>query len=253
MMRKIKYQCSSLLLLTLLTIVFFSCDALAGSFKVNPLKLEFGTGKKSTVLDVRNTSDREITVQIETRQWTQGVSGEDLYEETKDLVFFPRIVTLKPGEKRVVRVAFQGKRSEKTELSYRLFVQELLDRSQEKNTLSFALRLSIPVFVQGTSSHNEIKLSSAVVEKGKAKITLNNVGDNHVMVNHLQLTGLNENQRELFFHEEKGWYVLPGAENRFELALSQQECDAASRLELAAQTTVKTVVAHIQKENIHCQ
>lgn len=225
----------------------------AASFKVNPLKLTFSPQSRSAVLDVVNTSDRKISVQVDARSWGQDSSGKDIYQYTEDLVYFPKIVTLSPGEKRVVRLAFRGERNQQHEQSYRLFIEELVDRSQESTALSFALRFSIPVFVQSKGMKATISVAEAGVDDGVANITLSNTGTEHVMVKHLHLTGLNEQQKALFHKQEKGWYVLPGVKNQFQLALSDQHCQQANSLELAARTSVKTVVTRIEKDQIRCR
>ncbi len=50
----------------------------------------------------------------------------DLYEATDELVFFPKLLVLKPDESRMVRVGIEGIPPEK-EKAYRIYLEELPD------------------------------------------------------------------------------------------------------------------------------
>ncbi|MDH5545197.1 MAG: fimbria/pilus periplasmic chaperone [Gammaproteobacteria bacterium] len=224
----------------------------AASFKVNPLKLEFSQNTRTSILELSNTSNGSVTLQIDARKWMQDASGTDVYDEADEIVFFPRIVTLKANEQRTIRIGFNGTRDAQKEMTYRIFVEELVSRSERNQALNFALRFSIPLFIQPEREKVEVALSGASVKNGKASVVLENRGNQHVIVKQFQVTGLDRNQHEIFFHESKGWYVLSGNHNAFSIKLSDQECGRSEFLELTTRTSAKTLVARVPKEQIGC-
>ena len=97
---------------------------MAGSaFKVTPVRVTF-SGPSSTLLTLKNESDQPLRFQISSFVWSQDAKGAMQLTPTEDIVFFPALLSLNPGEERKVRVAatVAAKEVEKT---YRIFFEEL--------------------------------------------------------------------------------------------------------------------------------
>ena len=233
-------------------VALFSSQAQSAAFKVNPLKLSFSPDTKTTALEVVNTSGAALTLQVEAKKWIQNSSGEDVLQNTKDILFFPKIVTLKKNEKRVVRVNYRGGRVENKEKSYRLFVQELVDRSRLGAALNFSLRFSIPIFITPNDATANVKVLGIETDGDVMNVVVENKGMAHSLINKIQLTGLDGRHKELFFKEGKGWYVLSESSNSFQISLTQNECNQAEFIELAARSAVKTYVTRLRKNEILC-
>ena len=76
----------------------------AATFSVNPTQI-FLTGKSgSALLTLRNDSSELLRFQLSAFSWQQSASGELQLGPTKDVVFFPALLSLKPGEERRVRI-----------------------------------------------------------------------------------------------------------------------------------------------------
>src|SRR5712691_182471 len=123
----------SLALMTMvLGLVLQAETSRASAFKVTPVRVTF-SGPSSTLLTLRNESDQALRFQITSFAWWQDASGAVQLAPTEEIVFFPALLTLKPGEERKVRVAatVAAKDVEKT---YRIFFEELppLETPKEK-------------------------------------------------------------------------------------------------------------------------
>ena len=79
--------------------------ACAGQFTVQPTRLELGAPQRSGALTLRNESPTPLSFRIQGLRWTQDADGQERYGEAPELVYFPRLLTLPPGEAAVIRVA----------------------------------------------------------------------------------------------------------------------------------------------------
>src|SRR4051794_9617959 len=100
-------------------------SAEASAFTVTPVRILLGRGANSALLNVRNDSTDAIRFQISLKAWNQAPDGEMQLTDTNDLVFFPSMMELAPGEEKKVRVGSAFKAPVTTERTYRIFFEEL--------------------------------------------------------------------------------------------------------------------------------
>jgi len=217
-------------------VMIFPLQSMAGAFKVFPLNLQFDQGTKTASLKIVNTDERAVTVQLEGSVWKQdATTGEDGYDDTKDILFFPKIVKIEKGEERVVRIGFTGSFPAKGEKTYRLFIQELPPQTPTGGTLSFLLRLSIPLFVVSGELGAQPVLEKTSLSKGSVFLSVKNKGNAHAIVGAMEARGLGANNEELFRQEAQGWYVLPGVSRVFRIPLRDAPCDKAKTIAVRAE------------------
>src|SRR5216684_4497892 len=87
--------------------------------------------------------------QVTSFAWSQDASGAVQLAPTEDIVFFPALLTLKPGEERKVRVAATVAAKD-VERTYRIFFEELppLERPQNLGAqVRILTKMGIPIFV----------------------------------------------------------------------------------------------------------
>src|SRR5215472_10970117 len=65
-------------LAALASLVFISATAEAGSFQVNPIRVDLGKGASTAAITVRNDGDAPVVVQASVMAWTQS-DGQDAY------------------------------------------------------------------------------------------------------------------------------------------------------------------------------
>lgn len=217
-------------------VVAFPLQCEAGAFKVFPLSLQFDQGTKTASLKISNVDESPVRIQLEGMIWQQDeVTGADTYGETKDILFFPKIVTVERGSERVVRVGYKGSFPSGGEKTYRLFMQELPAPTPSGAALNFLLRLSIPLFVVSGGLDARPVLEKTTLSNGAIYLTVRNSGTTHALVNLMEARGVGVNNEEVFRREGRGWYVLPGVSRTFRVGLQDAPCDQAKRIAIRAE------------------
>ncbi len=123
------------------------CLTHAGSFSINPVRIELSGTRPTALVQVKNTGDAPVTVQLSTLAWSQA-GGEDHMERSRDLLATPPVFTLAPGAVQAVRVGALRKPDPATESTYRLLLQEIPSANPPVlNGLQVALNVSVPVFL----------------------------------------------------------------------------------------------------------
>jgi len=208
--------------------------AWSGAFKVTPIKVFLEAKTKTTSFTITNEGEEPITVEISAVSWGQGETGEDRYDATKDLVVFPKVVTLNKGEERLIRLGNQSRASGEREATYRIFAKELPVTKPGEIGLRMALQMSIPVFVAPLKQKKKHEILDSQLFDGKIAFTIRNDGNAHLQVGKILATGLNEGGVEVFSKEASGWYVLAGKSRRFAIEVSREECLRAKRIRIEA-------------------
>src|SRR5512143_3864256 len=117
----------------------------SANFSISPTSLELAGGVKSGVFSVINSGEDKVNCQIDVKEWSQDADGRDVYTAAKDIVFFPKIMTVEPNEQRAVRIGIKSPPSLQ-EKTYRLFVEEIPSQkkaSEQKETGKITVGLTI--------------------------------------------------------------------------------------------------------------
>lgn len=153
----------------------------AAAFSVDPTLIRLSTRSSSRLLLVRNESDQAVRLQLSAFAWAQSVDGEMQLQPTEDLIFFPALLTLEPGQERRVRVgttAIFGT----VEKSYRLFLEELPPepRGGDQGAAVHVLtKMGIPVFLLPPVSRAQATLRDMGLTGGTLTFQLANGGTVH--------------------------------------------------------------------------
>ena len=79
-----------------------------------------------------NEGEESVTVQLEAMEWSQDANGVDQYFTTKDLVIFPKIVSLVKAEDRIIRLGYQGRPAIARERTYRIMYKNCQSRHPDR-------------------------------------------------------------------------------------------------------------------------
>jgi fimbrial chaperone protein len=202
--------------------------ASAAEFSVYPISMQFEPGARAAVVGVTNSEKRPLRFQISLVEWTQDAAGVDVYVPSDDLIFFPRQLTIPPGEKNIVRVGPKHKASG-PEKTYRLRVEELAEAHPEDtvSTLRMTITFAIPVFLGALEAKPQLTLEPLKLQGGKLTATLKNTGNARFRITSLDLAGADG-----YTQQAAGWYLLTGASRQYTMDIPPDICRAQKHLNL---------------------
>jgi fimbrial chaperone protein len=226
---------------------------MASGMRVSPLMLEFGAEKSSAMVKIFNGGTNKLMVQLEALSWSQGLDGQDQYEPTSDIVFFPRIFSVDPGGQRNIRVGFQGKPLTEGQKAYRLYVQELPVEEPGQVAMRFAVRMGIPVFASFGQPKTAWGIGEAGIDAHSIRVEVENSGNRFVRVSDIKIIGRGVGGGDLFTLSEAGWYVLAGRKRHFRLRLAEGACQQLASIELAVTSGNETRNKHVDQTGLACE
>ena len=185
--------------------------ALAGSFAVTPIRLDFAPNVRTGAITVVNSDTDKLGFQVKLLRWTQDAKGEDVYEESKDLTYFPRLMTLEPEARRVIRLGTQAGAPD-VEGSYRLAIEEMPGPREpgSGSAVAVQVRFAVPIFLVPKQPKFAAEILG-LAQRGKTlRFTLANRGNQHVKLEELSLM-----RGDQLVASASGWYVLAGAQREF--------------------------------------
>lgn len=230
--------------------VIFSYPPPAGAniFSVNPIRIYLSSKSTSALLTVHNDSSEKLRFQVTVFAWDESPNGETILTETEDILFFPVLMTIGPGQERKIRVGTSVPFAAQ-EKSYRIFVQELppeqkLNQSKQNVSLRMLTRMAIPIFLEPGSPRPIVALEDMSIADGKFLFNLKNTGNVHFLPQKVQVKVLSENGAALIDKELPNWYVLAGGMRAYAVDVPKAVCSSIRsfhiRIELGDKTLEKT-------------
>jgi fimbrial chaperone protein len=219
--------------------LFAWASAQAGEFSVNPIRLDLGPAARSGALTVTNDGKIPLGFQLQAMEWVQDDQGKDQYLETRDLIFFPKILTVEPGQEGVVRVGIKAPivPSEKT---YRIFIEEMpgnAQRSDAKGTqIAFLIRFGAPVFVEPVKAEDGLEVTALKMAGGALTFQARNSGNRHQMVQAIELRGTDAAGKEVYATKLADRYILAHAAKPYTASIAAEPCSKLASLEIEIRT-----------------
>jgi fimbrial chaperone protein len=236
--------------------LFLSVAAVQPAFalKVVPFVAEFeprGAGANRT-FQVENDTGQPAAVQLTMVHRDMDENGQEkLVEDDKNFVVFPAQLVLLPHESRAVRVQWLGDPNPKSELTYRLIIEQLpvqLGKVPPRaGQVRITLRYETAIYVVPAGAKGAIAVEKAGAVRGAnganmLALTLRNTGTAHVILENpvVSLKGGSATVSLSGDRQLKGLVsenVLPGHTRRFLLpwpkSLPQGPIEAAIKLSAA--------------------
>jgi len=227
--------------------------ALGGEFRVTPIRLELDRTSKSSVITVTNDSEADLNVQMRAFEWSQDAEGKDTYTETQEIVFFPKIMTLKKDENRIIRVGIKIP-AVKKEKTYRLFIEEIPRQEERKGAgISMVIRFGVPIFVKPLSEEPAGEISGAELSAGKVALTVLNTGNVHFFIKAIKLSGVDGAGENVYSQELSGWYLLSEAARTHESSVPEDVCDEIKILNIEVVTDRLTLDGQVEVKEGMCE
>jgi fimbrial chaperone protein len=235
-------------LLASLVIAAFAAKVRAANFDVAPISLSLSDKSSSGTLVLTNRSQETLRFHVTAFTWKQRADGEMTLEPTKDIVFFPAMLSLNPKESRQIRVGTKLKPGA-VERSYRLFVEELpplaRNAKEEANSIRVLTKMGLPVFVAATAPQATPSVTPLQVNGRQIKFSVKNSGNTHMRVQKVMFTAKSA-AKTVHSEELPGWYVLAGGIRTYAVTLPDTACKEATSLEVQMESDSGSPKAALQ-------
>jgi fimbrial chaperone protein len=222
-----------LLPLLFCALVLQTSAAWAASVSVKPVRVELSAAKRSELVEIRNSGKTAARFQAEAHAWYENTDGQMTLVPTRDLLFFPSLFEIQPGETRRIRVS-SAVRPGPVERSYRLIVNQFPERARP-GTVQVLTRLSIPIFVQTPDPKPQPTLKLGI-EPGRLVVVLANTGSSYFKAQAVRVVARSSSGEPLLEQTLAGWYVLVGGQRRYSLELPPGACVALATVSATART-----------------
>jgi len=210
--------------------------AWAGDWRVSPIRLDLGRDAKSGAVTVANDSDDRLQVQMKAFEWTQDAEGKDRYEETGEILFFPRMMILEGKEEKILRAGIRVPAAAK-EKTFRLFIEEIPGpRKAEGVNVAVASGWGVPIFVKPLKEEARREVGAMTMSAGALLVPVNNTGNVHLVVQSVLLRGKNGTGEEIFSRELSGWYLLAGVSRGYATTVPSETCGNMAVIEAEVKT-----------------
>lgn len=229
-------------------------SAFASTFSVSPTRLTLASGVTSAVLTLKNDSTHAIHFELSVFAWDQTDDGRMRLEDTDDVVVYPPLVSLGPGQSRRVRIGTAVPFAD-VEKTYRVFVEELPDETKPAAAghVRVRTRMGIPVFLQGRAATTHVAIGKAAAAEGLLSFELYNNGTKHALAQRIQIRGRSAAGEQVYAQEVDGWYLLARRRQIVSVALPEEDCSRVSRIDIHAAFGHGTVTQHVDVPSSACR
>lgn len=244
----------------LLFMTVFISQPFAADFQVQPTTMDLGGSVKSGAFSVINNGKDKIDFQVSVKEWKQDEKGKDVYEDTKEIVFFPKVMSVEANSQRAVRIGLKAPPSPK-EKTYRLFVEEIptpkkmqdVDVDKKiKAGVTIAFRFAMPIFVKPLKPQESYVIDKIEMSKGAVKAVVKNNGNVHVKLRAVNFSGKAADGKELYSKEIAGWYILNGLSVPYEADVPKDICGKLATIDVSSQTETGKVNGTLNVQNNMC-
>jgi fimbrial chaperone protein len=221
--------------------------AYGSGFSIDRTRVELSPRATSALVRLRNESTEPIRLQISAFLWAQKPDGQMDLQPTDDVIFFPALLTLAPGQDRPVRIGTSAVFGT-VERSYRVFIEELPaeQRPASDQGVKVLTRMGIPVFLAPSTVRSAASLRALQLSNGTFSFALANTGTIHFVPDLVRVTGSDAAGRQLLDRTLRSWYVLPGGVRVFDQTFPAPECQAVRSLQVHVQVGATTLKERLE-------
>lgn len=233
---------------TLAAIAFLLCLELcqarvahSGTFQVNPIRITLSRQSPSSLLSVRNDSAEKIRFQIGVFAWDQNPKGEMVLNPTEDLIFYPALLALEPGDERRIRIGTNDPMVA-SEKSYRIFVEELppLENSQSDG-IRILTKMGVPIFIQPSKPTVQGRLDQMGFRGSEFFFEIKNLGNVHFFPRAVRVKGAGSQGETFLERELQSWYILAGGMREYRVEIPRADCEKIQNLTVEVELEDKTL------------
>ena len=163
------------------------------AFRLSPLSdsIIIGKDKNTVVYQVTNNTDKPMAIEASLVKREMNIDGSEKLPavDDKNFIIYPNQIILKPAEKRGIKVTWLGQNDIKSELSYRLKIEQLpIDFDKKKKTgIKIIMKYLGALYISKEEFKSDIHVDSISVEKDEVVFTVENRGTSHQLLKNLKL------------------------------------------------------------------
>lgn len=232
-MQKCIYRLVSLTFTAFFILSFvFLRDGFSANFTVRPIRIFFDGTNKTNILTIKNEAREDLTLQLWAYAWGQDEKGEDLYSPTKDIIFFPKILTIKKEEEKIIRLGSKIPQGE-YEKTYRLYIEEILTPAPiETTAVRIIMKVGVPIFISPIKTEAKANIEKIEMLKGTLYIQVKNEGNIHFVIRAINVHGRDALGEEVFKTEIGGGYLHSGKSKGLTMEIPKEKCLKINNIEV---------------------
>src|SRR5262245_16152320 len=236
-----------------LAVLVWTGAALCGTFQVNPIRITLSQQSTSALLSVRNESAEKVRFQIGVFEWDQSVDGEMLLNPTEDVVFYPNLLVVDPGDERNIRVG-TSKSVVTSEKSYRIFVEELPSAEKSEHSgIRILTRMGVPIFIQPVKRLLQGNVEGMKLGGSEFTFELRNDGNVHFFPRAIRVQGKDSDGATLLERQLQPWYILSGGMRKYSIEITQTDCPKLQNLTVEVELDAKMLKETFSVPQRGCQ
>jgi fimbrial chaperone protein len=202
-------------------------SALAAEVAVSPVNVSLTRDSHSALLNVTNQGTETVRFSLSTFSWAESDAGRMELTPTSDIIFFPTLLTLAPGEGRNVRLGTQLQPGE-VERTYRMFLEELPSPQTSATghgmQIHILSKIGIPIFLAPQVPKTQAEIRSIAPSKGAVSFQIANTGSVHILPGEVTVVGNDGADKAVFAKQINVWYVLAGGTRAASVPLPVGSC-----------------------------
>jgi len=210
--------------------------SLADGLQITPLGATLSASNATSAFSLNNGTGSPALMQLHLKRWTQ-VEGKDQYDDSDDVLAAPPIFNLPQGATQVIRVGLRRPTPDPHERAYRLIIAQVPAKTPGVKGVSFAVALSVPIFVQLENAMHgpSLQWSAGIIKGDEIRVRVDNAGDAHAHI--ARMIVYNDIGRtQALYQGSPGVYVLPGQWRSWQIKLARPPTENAIAIDTVLDT-----------------
>jgi fimbrial chaperone protein len=221
-----------------LLLLSFLVSGQAWAFRLDPMVLSIPVKGPSAsgTFTVENNTQEQVAVQFEVRGREMDENGNEERPESKGFSIYPEQAAIKPGDKRSVRITWQGDAAPDKELPFRFVASQLpvnfqgKEKSQKAN-IKFLIEYVASLYLTPPHASPKMKVLSQKVNGHELEVVVANEGSAHYLFENTGLSvtagGKNLKIGKAFLNTLHSENVLPGGRRILKIPLPKESASGA--------------------------
>jgi fimbrial chaperone protein len=201
----------------------------AADLELSPISIELSDATRTALVTLRNSGGAPLRYQLRAYAWGQQDDGQMQLTPTREIVLFPPLVELAPGETRNVRVGAQVAAGV-TERTWRVFIEELprAEDAAAASRVQVLTRIGVPVFLAPKRRVERGEVAFLAGDAKRLRFAVKNTGTVRLRPNAITLALVGADGKRLAEKTLDAWYVLAGGERIYEADVPADVCASAA-------------------------